>query len=83
MNTKNTTQTTAKLFQLIDIVNTNLKHVTLTNDKGKNAVLVGEDEWKAIQETLYLNSIPGMFSLLKSGMERPLDECVSEKDVEW
>lgn len=83
MNAMNVTQARANLFQLIASVNNNSEPVTLTNNKGKNAVLIGEDDWNAIQETLYLQSIPGMYDSLKEGMETPLDECISEKDVEW
>lgn len=83
MNAINVTQARANLFQLIANVNFNSEPITLTNNKGKNAVLIGEDDWNAIQETLYLNSIPGMYDSLKKGMETSLDECISEKDVEW
>ena len=83
MHAMNVTQARAKLFQLIANVNFNSEPITLTNNKGKNAVLIGEDDWNAIQETLYLNSIPGMYDSLKSGIETPVSECISEKDVEW
>lgn len=83
MNAMNVTQARANLFQLIASVNFNSEPITLTNNKGKNAVLIGEDDWNAIQETLYLNSIPGMYDSLKAGMETSLEECISEKDVEW
>ena len=61
MHAMNVTQARAKLFQLIANVNFNSEPITLTNSKGKNAVLIGEDDWNAIHETLYLNSIPGMY----------------------
>ena len=83
MHAMNVTQARAKLFQLIANVNSNSEPITLTNNKGKNAVLIGEDDWNAIQETLYLNSIPGMYDSLKNGIETPLSECISEKDVKW
>ncbi len=83
MNAMNVTQARANLFQLMASVNFNSEPITLTNNKGKNAVLIDEDDWNAIQETLYLNSIPGMYDSLKSGMETSLENCVSEKDVEW
>jgi len=53
MNAINVTQARAHLFQLIANVNLNSEPITLTNSKGKNAVLIGEDDWNAIQETLY------------------------------
>jgi len=52
--------------------------------KGKDtsAVLLDEDDWRAIQETLYLLSIPGMRESIREGLETPLNECsesVTEK----
>lgn len=83
MNAMNVTQARANLFKLIAAVNSDSEPITLTNNKGKNAVLIGEDDWNAIQETLYLNSIPGMADSLKAGMEASLADCVSEKEVLW
>ena len=56
---------------------------TLIVSKKGNAVLVSENDWNAIQETVYLNSIPGMVESIKKGMETPIEDCVSEEDVEW
>lgn len=83
MNAINVTQARAHLFQLIATVNLNSEPITLTNSKGKNTVLIGEDDWNAIQETLYLNSIPGLYNSLKKGMETPLEHCISKNDVNW
>ena len=41
-------------------MNIGFNPITIVNNKGKNAVLISEDEWKNIEETLYLSSIPGM-----------------------
>ena len=83
MNAMNVTQARANLFQLIANVNFNSEPITLTNNKGKNAVLIGEDDWNAIQETLYLNSVPGMAESLLKGKNAPLEDCLSEDEVEW
>ena len=83
MNAMNVTQARANLFQLIANVNFNSEPITLTNNKGKNAVLIGEDDWNAIQETLYLNSVPGMTESLLKGRNTPLEDCLSEDEVEW
>ena len=83
MNAMNVTQARANLFQLIANVNFNSEPITLTNNKGKNAVLIGEDDWNAIQETLYLNSVPGMDESLLKGKNTPLEDCLSEDEVEW
>lgn len=46
-------------------------------------MLIGEDEWAAIEETLYLLSAPGMAEPLVAGRDEPLDECVDESALEW
>lgn len=46
-----------------------------------NAVLISEEEWLAIQETLYLLSIPGMSESIEKGLQTPIEECFTE--VEW
>ena len=48
------------LYNLISEVNDSSDPITITNKRGKNAVLISENDWNALQETLYLNSIPGM-----------------------
>ena len=59
MNTINITNARANLFKLVSDVNVGFNPITIVNNKGKNAVLISEDEWKSIEETLYLSSIPG------------------------
>ena len=54
------TKARAKLNQIVSEVNESSQPITITNNRGKNVVLIGEEDWKAIQEILYLNSIPGM-----------------------
>ena len=60
MTSINITKARAKLNQIVSEVNEFSQPITIINNRGKNAVLIGEEDWKAIQETLYLNSIPGM-----------------------
>ena len=60
MNTINITNARQNLFQLVADVNIGFNPITIVNNKGKNAVLISEDEWKGIEETLYLSSIPGL-----------------------
>ena len=54
--------------------------ITITGRRG-NAVLIGEDDWSAIQETLYLQGIPGMTDSLKEAAREDLDDALD--DVEW
>lgn len=71
------------LYNLISSVNENCAPVTITNSRGKSAVLIGEDEWAAIEETLYLSSIPGMSESIIAGGAEPTAECVDEDALEW
>lgn len=60
MGTINITNARQNLFQLVADVNVGFNPITIVNNKGRNAVLISEDEWKNIEETLYLSSIPGL-----------------------
>ena len=60
MSTINITNARQNLFQLVSDVNIGFNSITIVNNKGKNVVLISEDEWKNIEETLYLSSIPGL-----------------------
>ena len=78
------TKVRANLYQTVSEVNESARPITITNNRGKNAVLVGEEDWKAIQETLYLNSIPGMSQSILASKEEDLSECTSyDPNEEW
>lgn len=78
------TKARANLYQTVSEVNESSRPITITNNRGKNAVLVGEEDWKAIQETLYLNSIPGMSQSILASKEEDLSECTSyDSNEEW
>lgn len=80
MTTLNATEARSKLYNLIDEASETHKPIVITG-KRSNAVLVSEEDWNAINETLYLVSIPGMRESIREGMDTPLDEC--DKDIEW
>lgn len=65
MTTINITKARQNLFKLVSEVNAGFDPVTIVNNKGKNAVLISEDDWKSIEETLYLSSIPGYVDNIK------------------
>ena len=77
------TKARENIYKLIQEVNANATPVTITNNKGKNAVLIGEDDWKAIEETLYLASIPGLGESIIEGGNTDVSDCVDESEVEW
>lgn len=85
MSTINITKARQNLFQLVSDVNIGFNPITIVNNKGKNAVLISEDEWKNIEETLYLSSIPGMTDNINEIRKNEVWENASEynEDEEW
>ena len=84
MQTISITQARANLYQTVADVNAFSQPIMITNNKGKNAVLVSEDDWLALQETIYLNSIPGMAESILEASAEPLSECTTYgPDEEW
>ena len=85
MNTINITNARANLFQLVSDVNVGYNPVTIVNNKGKNAVLISEDEWKNIEETLFLSSIPGYVENINNIRANEVWEDAEEykKNEEW
>lgn len=83
MNAISVTRARENIYKLMSDVNVNCQPITITNSKGKNAVLIGEEDWKAIEETLFLMSVPGMAESIIKGGSTPLEECLSEDEVTW
>ena len=82
MSTINITNARKDLYNLIENAN-QYNEPTLIVGKRGNAVLLSEDDWNAIQETLFLNSIPGMTESIIEGVNTPIEDCVSEDMVNW
>lgn len=82
MSTISITNARKDLYNLVEAVS-KFHEPTLIVGKRGNAVLISEDDWSAIQETLYLNSIPGMTESILEGANEDLAECISEDMVEW
>ncbi|MBW2221994.1 MAG: type II toxin-antitoxin system Phd/YefM family antitoxin [Deltaproteobacteria bacterium] len=80
MTTLKATEARAKLYKLIDEAASSHKPITITG-KRSNAVLLSEEDWNSIQETLYLLSIPGMRESIREGLRTPLSKC--KKDIGW
>lgn len=80
MTTVNVTEARANLYKLIDDATVSHEPVVITGKRG-NAVLLSEDDWNAINETLYLLSVPGMRESIIEGMQENLDETSTE--LEW
>jgi prevent-host-death family protein len=71
MTAMTVTKARAMLYRLVEYLQMGQDPVIITGKKG-NAVLVSEDEWRSMEETLYLMSIPGMTESIKKGMKEPI-----------
>ena len=80
MKTLTATRAREMLYRLIDEAGQDHQPIHITG-KRKNAVLVSEEDWNAIQETLYLLSTPGMRESIREGLDTPVDECSEE--LKW
>jgi len=77
MTTMSATEARRQLYKLLDDVAQSHEPVQITGKRG-NAVLVSEDDWRAVQETLYLVSIPGMRESILEGLATPTVELEDE-----
>ena len=80
MTTVTATEARKQLYKLLDDVSDSHEPVQITGKRG-NAVLVGEDDWRAVQETLYLVSIPGVRESIIEGMATPAEEL--DRELRW
>lgn len=79
MKTITVTKARSNLFKLLDETSTIHEPIQITG-KRSNAILIAEDDWRAIQETLNLLSIPGMRESIRKGLKTPIEECSEELD---
>ena len=80
MTTFNATEARSRLYKLIDETSQTHKPIVITG-KRNNAVLLAEEDWNAINETLYLVSIPGLRESIIEGMKTGIEEC--DKELDW
>ena len=80
MITMNASEAREKLYRLLDETATAHEPVLIVGPRS-NGVLVGEEDWNAIQESLHLLSIPGIRESIREGLVTPVDEC--EKEPGW
>ena len=75
----NPTEARSRLYKLLDEIAESHEPVLITG-KRANAVLISENDWRSIQETLYLLSIPGMRESIREGLNTPVEECSDRLD---
>ena len=77
MTTLTVTEARSKLYKLLDDVAESHEPILITG-KRTNAVLISEADWRAIEETMYLLSIPGMRESIIEGLNTPVEELSAE-----
>ena len=80
MKTINATKAREKLYKLLDETSESHEPIQITGKRG-NAVLISEEDWRAMSETLYLLSIPGMRESIRDGITAPIEERSGE--LQW
>ncbi|MBI2779318.1 MAG: type II toxin-antitoxin system Phd/YefM family antitoxin [Gammaproteobacteria bacterium] len=80
MTTLTASEARAKLYRLMDEAAATHTPIFITS-KRSNAVLISEDDWHSIQETLYLLSVPGMRESIREGLGTSIEEC--SKELDW
>lgn len=80
MTAVSATSARANLYRLIDQVNDESEPLTITGQRG-NAVLVSEADWQAIQETLFLESVPGMVESIRQARDEGVE--AGSRDLDW
>jgi antitoxin YefM len=80
MQTLKASEARANFYRLIDQAAESHEPITISGKRG-NAVLISAEDWSAIQETLFLLSVPGMRESIREGMSEPLTE--SAKELDW
>ena len=74
------TEARSNLYRVIDETAESHQPIVIMGKRNK-AVLVSEEDWSAIQETLYLLSVPGMRGSIREGMDTPVDAC--DEELDW
>ena len=82
MNIVTASEARANLYRLIDD-SAQSHHPVIIKGKRNTAVLVSGEDWAAIQETLFLTSIPGMRESILQGMNAPRSEFIKESELDW
>ncbi len=80
MKSLTATKARKEIYRLIDEASETREPIQITG-KRSNAILLSEDDWRSIQETLYLTSIPGMSDSIKEGMNMPIED--TDDKLDW
>jgi len=82
MYNTNVTQARTNLYNLVNMAIDNNEIINI-NTKNGNAVIISEDDYNSLIETLYLSSNPNIKNSIIEGLNTPIEECIDESDVDW
>lgn len=77
MNTLTASEARSNLYRLMDQAAESHQPIVISG-KRNSSVLISVEDWEAIQETLYLLSVPGMRESIKQGMDESVEDCTKE-----
>ena len=80
MTTLTATEARKNIYSLVDEVNESHEAIQIQGKRG-SAILISEDDWRSLQETLYLSSLPGTKRSILKGMKTPVRKC--SKKLVW
>ena len=80
MTTLTASKARVEMYKLLDKAAESHEPIQITG-KRHNAILIAEDDWRAINETLYLLSIPRMRESIRQGLKTPFKKC--SKRLKW
>lgn len=80
MTTVTVTEARKRLFSLVDEASSSHAPIHIAGKRG-SAILVSEEDWASVQETLYLLAIPKMRESIRKGLKTPVDKC--SKELKW
>ena len=79
MTVLSATEARSNFYRLMDQASSSHEPILITGKRG-NAILLSEEDWKSIQETMFLLSIPGMRESIRDGLSTPIEDCREELD---
>ena len=79
MTTITASEARRQLYSLLDDVADSHEPIQIAGRRN-SAVLLSQDDWRAVQETLYLTAIPGLRDSIRKGLNTPIEKCATELD---
>ena len=78
----NATNFRKNIFELLEQTIKYNEPINISTKNG-NAIVISEEDYNGLMETLYLTSVPGMKDKILEGLQTPIEECLSDDEVQW